>query len=598
MNYRADIQILRGISVVLVVLFHLGFSSIKSGFLGVDVFFVISGFLMAILYKNNDISGFYLRRAKRLLPAYYATIFFTLIFSYFLTTPNETAQVNEQALYAVPFLSNIGFWFQDSYFSNSHFNPLLHLWSLGVEIQFYLIVPLLYWFFTKLKINYWLTMILSLALCFIMVGFSPKTSFFLVPFRLWEFLIGYGAAHFLTNQGNVKYTKYKWLGLIGLIVVFIIPLLSVSGEARSAVNGHPGLYALFVSLATATVLAFGIPSLIERSYISKVLEKLGKYSYSIYLAHFPVIVIYLSKPFDGTNLTIPSLQDGITLFILVCIASALLYYFFEHKRSKYSIKNYALTASALLIGLVLVLPSVQNEFYSEKELLIFNASSDKGPFRCGVVTQKLEKFITSCDLTSDIEQSEENIMFVGNSHSDSVKEHFTELAIKNGTKLFIPISNTFLSKGTARPKVVVDDSIENKVSKIVIHSSPDSISNETINEVIKLSKSAGIKVYFIEPVPVWDKNIPTYMYKKMKGENQPTIQKTKEDYLSENADQIRFVRSINDDNFKSFPVVDYFCTSECRYVSKSGKPLYFDSHHLTTTGSYQLSDVFTKILKD
>ena len=96
MNYRADIQILRGVSVILVVLFHLGFSSIQSGFLGVDVFFVISGFLMAVLYKSSDISGFYLRRARRLLPAYYATIFFTLLFTYFLTTPNETTQVDTQ----------------------------------------------------------------------------------------------------------------------------------------------------------------------------------------------------------------------------------------------------------------------------------------------------------------------------------------------------------------------------------------------------------------------------------------------------------------------------------------------------------------------
>src|SRR5690606_16414578 len=120
---------------------------------------------------------------------------------------------NTQVKYAIPFLSNIGFWLQDSYFSNAHFNPLLHLWSLGVEIQFYLIVPLLYWFFTKFKVNYWLLVISSLVLCFIMVALSPKTSFFLLPFRLWEFLIGYGVAHYLTNQGNIKYSKYKWVGL-------------------------------------------------------------------------------------------------------------------------------------------------------------------------------------------------------------------------------------------------------------------------------------------------------------------------------------------------------------------------------------------------
>lgn len=598
MKYRADIQVLRGISVLLVVLYHLGFSSIKSGYLGVDVFFVISGFLMAILYKNSDVKGFYLRRAKRLLPAYYATVFFTLLFTYLMTTPNETVQVNSQVRYAVPFLSNIGFWLQDSYFSNSNFNPLLHLWSLGVEIQFYVVVPLLYWFFTKFKINYWIITVSSLVLCFAMVSISPKTSFFLVPFRLWEFLIGYGVAYFLTNQGNVKYSKYSWVGFLGLIIVFIIPLFAVDGAAKSPINGHPGLYALFVTLATAIVLAFGIPSFFERSYVSRVLERLGKYSYSIYLAHFPVIVIYLSQPFEGTNLTIPSTEDGLILSVLICLSSACLYYFFEHKRSKYNIKNYALSASALLIGLVFVLPSIQSNFYSEKELAIFNAPSDTGAFRCGVITQKLESFKTSCDLTDDIEQAKEEIMFVGNSHSDAVKERFVELATEHDTKLFIPVSNTFLSTGTARPKAIIEDSIKNGVDKIVIHSSPDSISNKTINEVIKLSKPAGIKVYFIEPVPVWDRRIPRYMYKKLENENLPLIHQTKADYLKANAEQINYVRAIHEDNFKSLPIVDYFCTPECHYANESGEPLYFDKHHLTATGSYQLSDVFNKILED
>lgn len=139
MQYRADIQILRGISVLLVVLFHLGFSSFQSGFLGVDVFFVISGFLMAVLYNHNDVKGFFRRRALRLLPAYYVTIISTVILSTLFVTRNESVQVFEQAYFGSIFASNIGFWFENSYFSNSAFNPLLHLWSLGVEIQFYLI---------------------------------------------------------------------------------------------------------------------------------------------------------------------------------------------------------------------------------------------------------------------------------------------------------------------------------------------------------------------------------------------------------------------------------------------------------------------------
>ena len=375
MNYRSDIQVLRGVAVVLVVLFHLGFSSIKSGFLGVDVFFVISGFLMAVLYDKNDIPKFYLRRAKRLLPAYYATIFVTLIFAYLLTTPNETLQVSDQAKYAIAFASNLGFWGQGTYFSTAAFNPLLHLWSLGVEMQFYLIVPLLYWVFSKNKFMFLLVLVGSLVSCFIMVGISPKTSFFILPFRLWEFLIGYGAAYYFTNQGNIRLNNYRWLGLIGLIIVFIIPLFSVNGEALSAIDGHPGLFALLVTLATASVLIFGIPSLVEKSIVSKVLERIGKYSYSIYLAHFPIIVIYLSKPFSGTNLTIPTLMDGVIIVVLMVIASAALYYFFEHKRLKISVTKLIIGSSVSLILLVMILPTIQNQFFSKEEQLIFGAYS-------------------------------------------------------------------------------------------------------------------------------------------------------------------------------------------------------------------------------
>lgn len=598
MNYRADIQILRGVSVILVVLFHLGFSSIQSGFLGVDVFFVISGFLMAVLYTNSDISSFYLRRARRLLPAYYATILFTLVFSYIFTTPNETSQVDTQVKYALGFLSNIGFWMQNSYFSNSNFNPLLHLWSLGVEIQFYLIVPVLYWFFQKLRGGFWLILIGSMISCFFIVSISPKTSFFMMPLRLWEFLIGYGVAHFLTNKGNIKLLNYKWLGLLGLLIVFIIPLFSVNGEVLNAVQGHPGLFALLVTLATAVVLALGIPDVIEESVIAKLLEKIGKYSYSIYLAHFPVIVIYLSKPFEGTNLAIPTLKDGFILFVLICISSALLYYFFEHKRLKINIKTYAAYATALLITATVTLPNLKNQFYTQEELAIFDANLDRGDFRCGEVYQRLESFITSCDLTESVKNPTESIMLVGNSHSDSIKDSFKDLAVRNNIKLYIPISNTFLTKGLARPKSIVNDAINNNVTKIVIHSSPNSISKETIIELIQLSKEAQIKVFFIEPVPVWETKIPPYMYAKMHGLNVHKIQQDKNDYLKSNHEELSFIRSIESSNFKTVPIVEYFCDPNCIYASNEGKPLYFDSHHLTITGSHKLSKALIEIIND
>ena len=465
-------------------------------------------------------------------------------------------------------------------------------------MQFYLIVPLLCWVFSKNKFMFLLALVGSLVSCFVVTGISPKTSFFMLPFRLWEFLIGYGAAYYFTNQGNVKLINYRWLGLIGLIIVFIIPLFSVNGEALSAIDGHPGLFALLVTLATTSILIFGIPSLIEKSFFSRILERIGKYSYSIYLAHFPIIVIYLSKPFSGTNLTIPTLVDGVIIVVLMVLFSAILYYFFEHKRLKVSVTKLIIGASVSLVLLAMILPIIQNKFYSQEERLIFGAFSDRSTYRCGKLIRVLEPRAISCDLTPEIDEPEQRVMLVGNSHSDSIKTSFVKASEANQSKLFFMVSNTPLMEGDISAKGVVDEAISKGVNKIVLHFKEFSIPNETISEVIAQSKLAGIKVYFIEPVPVWKESVPVSMYNDIHQKDTIAEKQTKTDYISRNASQVDFVRAIIDDNFTSLPVVDFFCNPDCQYASDNGKPFYFDDDHLTITGSEQIKDVFDKILLD
>src|SRR5690606_33988416 len=147
--------------------------------------------------------------------------------------------------YSIFFANNFGFWMQNSYFSKMDFNPLLHLWSLGVEIQFYLIVPLLAWLFRKSKFLLLILCVGSLALCIFVVGISPKTSFFMMPLRIWEFLIGFVIATYFTINGNLKYKNLEVLGLLGFLGLIIIPFLKVDGESLSRIYGHPSLYALF-----------------------------------------------------------------------------------------------------------------------------------------------------------------------------------------------------------------------------------------------------------------------------------------------------------------------------------------------------------------
>ena len=388
------------------------------------------------------------------------------------------------------------------------------------------------------------------------------------------------------------------LGLLGLTVLCIIPFLSVNGEALSAIDGHPGLFALLVTVATALVLVFGLPSFIEKLAISKSLERIGKYSYSIYLVHFPIIVIYLSTPFGGTNLSISTFQDGVIILVSIILASMLLYYFVESNKFKYSVKALVAGSSVSLILLTMLLPLIQSKVTSKDERLIFGAFSDRSTYRCGKIIRVLEPTAISCDLTPEIDNPKQKLILVGNSHSDSIKSSFVDALEVFQAKLYFMVPNNPLMKGAVNAKVVVDDAISKGVDKLVLHYSSSSISNETITNIISLSKQAGIRVYFIEPVPTWEENIPNAMYQQLLHEGYKVKSKTKLDYFNDNSMQLNFVRSIENENFTTLSVVEYFCNSNCIYSTIEGKPLYFDSNHLTLTGSKKLNEVFNNILLD
>lgn len=588
MQKRNDIQILRALAVIFVVLFHLEVAGIESGFLGVDVFFVVSGFLMATLYKTGQTKKFLARRAKRLLPAYFTTVALTLIASLFIVLPSELTQVATQSIYSIFFANNIGFWMQNSYFSKTDFNPLLHLWSLGVEIQFYLIVPLLAWLFRKSKVFLHLILIGSLISCIYIVGISPKTSFFMMPLRIWEFLIGFIIAYYLTDNGKIKTKKYEWIGAMGLIIICAIPFINVNGQSLNRFDSHPSLYALLICFATSLVLSFGLPRVIQEGRFGKLLAKIGDYSYSIYLVHFPIIVIYLYQPFSGTNLYPENYIDKIIIICLIIVASILMHIYVETSRINNLSKTYAisLVSILILIGATKVTPNI---IYDQNKNNIFAGLTDRATYRCGKLTRIKNPGAITCKINA--EEYDQSVLLVGNSHADSIKKAFAEVASTKKFNTYFMVSNAPLISESVTVDQLVNEAVKLNIQKIILHYSGQSLNINTLNQLLQLSDQKNIIVDLIMPVPVYEESIPKLLYFNL------AESMNSQEYLSQYKNYFSKINELKN-HYKKFTthyVHNALCQPDCAIKSIEYKPYYFDSNHLTLTGAQKLKPVFESI---
>lgn len=307
MKYRADIDGLRAFAVLSVILFHAGLTGLSGGFVGVDIFFVISGYVIAqsILgeIKENKFSilSFYAKRVRRIFPALIFTVLMAFIGSYFILLPDYFVNFSKSISATSVFISNLFFWKDSGYFSADALSkPLLHTWSLSVEEQYYIFSPI----FTYLVYRYcpkyvfWTFLIVllsSLGLSIYATDKAPTANFFLPVTRAWELLIGAMLA-----QTPPPRIQKKWiaeaLGLVGLACL-VYPVI-VYNEATP----FPGTAAILPCLGAALLIYSGTDhsTLISKALAIRPVNVVGKMSYSLYLVHWPVIVgfyyLTLSRP--------------------------------------------------------------------------------------------------------------------------------------------------------------------------------------------------------------------------------------------------------------------------------------------------------------
>lgn len=295
-DYRPDIDGLRAIAVIAVMLFHGGLSGFPGGFVGVDIFFVISGFLIGRIVLSQVAAGsfsllsFYDRRVRRIIPPLLATIAGTLVMAYFLLLPAQFEGLGYEVLAATAFVSNIWFWRQTGYFHpESDIQPLLHSWSLSIEEQFYLIFPAMIVVAFLVSRRAAITgvmavLLLSFALSSALVAYVPSAAFFLLPTRAWELLVGVLLAASLVKAPRTP-ALANGAGIVGLLLM--TGAILWFDEAMP----FPGvLAAIPVAGAALFIWAGATRCALSRALSARPLVFVGLISYSLYLWHWPVYV--------------------------------------------------------------------------------------------------------------------------------------------------------------------------------------------------------------------------------------------------------------------------------------------------------------------
>jgi len=293
MQYRPEIDGLRTLAVVPVILFHAGVGLFSGGFVGVDVFFVISGFLITTIIVQGIEAGtftytnFYHRRAKRLLPALFVVMAATIPFSWLWMLPTQHESYAQSLVYVSLFVSNILFWKESGYFSpEAEEKPLLHTWSLAVEEQYYLLFPLLVvflWRFGRSPSTIVISVIAVLSLWLSQWGSTnkPDANFYLLVSRAWEILLGSLCALSVLNKPKVG---NDFIAGVGLLLIWVAIFLFDESVPM------PSVYGLIPVMGTGLVLLYAT----EGTYVAKLLSTramvyVGLLSYSLYLWHQPVL---------------------------------------------------------------------------------------------------------------------------------------------------------------------------------------------------------------------------------------------------------------------------------------------------------------------
>ncbi len=619
-RYRADIDGLRAVAIILVVLFH-GTRYVPGGFVGVDVFFVISGYLITLhIVKEIDaesfsIAKFYEKRVRRIFPALLVMLFFTFLAAWKLLLPDEFIDYSKSLLSAVFSVSNFYFWKHSDYFAEAQL-PLQHTWSLAIEEQFYLLFPAFLLFLRKYMPRYFRRAIVSVAVASFLLSVAsvtrfPEATFYLIPSRAWELLMGSMLAIDIFPRPS-RGSLCQLLSAVGLALIL------AAGLFYSPATPFPGPAALLPCVGSVLIIGAsdGKQTLIRRLLSTRPFVGLGLISYSLYLWHWPIIIFKrfdISLTFGGVaSRLVPSLTpsqaatvDGIAFTLTVSVVAATASWRFVEQPFRFGSMRLrrnrlflcATAASALLAAVSVSIMWLHGfpDRFSKRALKVASGFDSHNEYRRGTC------FLASNDHASTISNTcvqldplKQNVLLIGDSHAAQLYHglsmefpsiHFLQ-ATATGCKGVID------SRFGETPKCrkIMQTTFYNllpglRVDAVILASRWEGFDLDRIADTVAYLKRLGVRVIVIGPTPRYDAPLPRLLAVGIEtGKENVAANHRLRTYDILDEDMARLARDNWHVNYVSY--MSLLCSKgNCLEYAEPDIPLQTDGEHLSDSGS-------------
>jgi len=638
LDYRADIDGLRAISALAIVFFHLGFTGFTGGFVGVDIFFVISGYLIVPKLANNLQAGtftlgkFYENRIRRILPALLLVLLFTTLVGFFILSPREYSEYAASTLAVLAFGANLFFNDRSDYFADAaHQKPFLHAWSLGIEEQFYIIIPcllLLLWSVRRQspgKVIVWVTL-LSFIYNLVFIRINETHTFYMPMSRFWELGLG-GLLGLYSGQFKVHSRFALPLAALGMVLL-LVAIFSVDDSLA-----YPGITALLPVLGACLLIYAGQ---LRDNGLSKLLgcwplRYIGRLSYSLYLIHWPLIVfvrLYLSRPLE--------LFEQLAILAFSFVWAAMSWHFMESKilnkqAMSYKSVKWGTGFAASLCGVAAIIivnnGGLEERMSERSQVLLSDIRQEKLIMKseCAQTHPLGGKAFSRYPICEDGNTDARKILFWGDSHAEMISDGFRALVAPDLFQLAIaemPSCSPLVSVLTSRRKnrelcgdfvnLVLEYVQKSEVDVVVLagrwanlassvrspgdggrsHQIFDREAGDApvslqfaLKRTIAAIEAAGASVLVVGPVPEVPFHVPDTLVRTRSGIGQlPEVSRMQFDLRQ--AQVLAALKNIHlSPSVQVLYPHDYLCDEVACAVENGALALYTDDDHLSVEGT-------------